>query len=197
MLTHPAIARHVRERIHLYNMLKGFFKVVSALWGFVLSSLASRSSHPTTLIGVSDLLKRHAAGHTNRKHQKGYLAHSKRVSQACKACAHAKLKCKEEKPCQRCHSKGILCEYNDAGDSRAQIWHEDSSANEQSVSSNVPATDVTMNHAPMTEHIENLEMPEMRDYVPSAVQDLDGWMPRSPLSANGHIDGRMGETRLS
>lgn len=78
-----------------------------------------------------------------------------------------------------------------------QIWQEDSSTNEQSVPSDAPATDTAMDQAPMSEHIQNLEMSEMRDYIPVAVQDLDRWMPRSSPSANGPVDGRMGEIKLS
>ncbi|KAL1620438.1 hypothetical protein SLS54_006225 [Diplodia seriata] len=51
--------------------------------------------------GRPDLLKRHAIGHDtdgNAKRQKRTLTQSSRVSQACKSCAYAKLKCEDEKP---------------------------------------------------------------------------------------------------
>lgn len=63
---------------------------------------------------VRDLLKRHAACHSDggsntirrrRQHNQAW-----RVSQACKPCAAAKLKCDEEKPCGRCLERGIPCE---------------------------------------------------------------------------------------
>ncbi|KAH7039036.1 c6 zinc finger domain-containing protein [Macrophomina phaseolina] len=65
--------------------------------------------------GRPDLLKRHATCHDtdgNAKRQKRTLTQSSRVSQACKSCAYAKLKCEDEKPCKRCQNKGIVCESN-------------------------------------------------------------------------------------
>ncbi|KAF2083821.1 hypothetical protein K490DRAFT_69422 [Saccharata proteae CBS 121410] len=66
--------------------------------------------------GRPDLLKRHAAGHdadgNTPKRQKRTLTQTSRVSQACKSCAYAKLKCEDQKPCKRCLAKGIACEYN-------------------------------------------------------------------------------------
>ncbi|RDL31062.1 Uncharacterized protein BP5553_09851 [Venustampulla echinocandica] len=71
----------------------------------------------------SDLLKRHALAHpSNRRHRKSHSPCPRRVSQACKACAAAKLKCKEEKPCQRCEAKGITCEYNEIDARTAGSW---------------------------------------------------------------------------
>lgn len=64
---------------------------------------------------ISDLLKRHATCHDtdgNAKRQKRTLTQSSRVSQACKSCAYAKLKCEDEKPCKRCQNKRIVCESN-------------------------------------------------------------------------------------
>ncbi|KAK8231817.1 c6 zinc finger domain-containing protein [Phyllosticta capitalensis] len=66
--------------------------------------------------GRPDLLKRHATCHdtdaNGAKRQKRTLVQSSRVSQACKSCAYAKLKCEDEKPCKRCRNKGIECESN-------------------------------------------------------------------------------------
>ncbi|KPM42896.1 hypothetical protein AK830_g3655 [Neonectria ditissima] len=63
--------------------------------------------------GRPDLLKRHAACHDgdekNGKRQKRQHQLSLRVSQACKPCATAKLKCDDEKPCGRCLQRGITC----------------------------------------------------------------------------------------
>ncbi|KFY88805.1 hypothetical protein V498_06665 [Pseudogymnoascus sp. VKM F-4517 (FW-2822)] len=61
-----------------------------------------------------DLLKRHAQSHADSpQHRKTCPSRPGRVSQACKACAAAKLKCNEEKPCRRCEAKGMTCEYNE------------------------------------------------------------------------------------
>ncbi|KAH6876532.1 c6 zinc finger domain-containing protein [Thelonectria olida] len=65
--------------------------------------------------GRPDLLKRHSACHEGEeksgKRQKRHHHQSLRVSQACKACATAKLKCDDEKPCGRCLQRGIDCTY--------------------------------------------------------------------------------------
>ncbi|KAK0101287.1 hypothetical protein ONS95_006464 [Cadophora gregata] len=71
----------------------------------------------------ADLLKRHASAHTdNSRRRKSNQPRAGRVSQACKACAGAKLKCKEEKPCQRCVSKGIRCDYNEQEHRNVESW---------------------------------------------------------------------------
>lgn len=67
-----------------------------------------------TLILSRDLLLRHSAIHAGE-----YSGHrspsgsqhplSRRVTKACKACARAKVKCHDEKPCCRCLKRGIRC----------------------------------------------------------------------------------------
>jgi hypothetical protein len=65
----------------------------------------------------ADLMKRHVANHENdndpaskrRKMDAGPGA--ARVSHACKACASARVKCEETKPCSRCRSRNLTCEY--------------------------------------------------------------------------------------
>ncbi|KAF4950878.1 hypothetical protein FSARC_13078 [Fusarium sarcochroum] len=58
--------------------------------------------------------RQHAAGHnaneSGSKRQKRMSNIAPRVSQACKACAAAKLKCDEDVSCKRCVTKGITCE---------------------------------------------------------------------------------------
>ncbi|KAI9732762.1 MAG: hypothetical protein M1834_003700 [Cirrosporium novae-zelandiae] len=62
-----------------------------------------------------DLVKRHAAGHDSepgqpKRQRRSYPpGQPGRVTQACKACATAKLKCEEEKPCRRCRQRNISC----------------------------------------------------------------------------------------
>ncbi|KAF2489321.1 hypothetical protein BU16DRAFT_496007 [Lophium mytilinum] len=67
-----------------------------------------------------DLLKRHVGTHgsdgsTGSTRESFNLAHSgqqsQRVHQACRACAAKKLKCSEQKPCERCAEKNIHCEF--------------------------------------------------------------------------------------
>lgn len=71
-----------------------------------------------------DLLKRHALIHleNDQQHHKTHLSRPRRVTQACRACAASKLKCKEKKPCQRCETKGITCEYNEIDSRLSGSW---------------------------------------------------------------------------
>ncbi len=62
-----------------------------------------------------DLLKRHITIHTSTE-----LSGKKRnirASQACSACAAIKVKCDQDKPCKRCHTKGLDCRVNADPDS--------------------------------------------------------------------------------
>ncbi|KFY95369.1 hypothetical protein V500_02820 [Pseudogymnoascus sp. VKM F-4518 (FW-2643)] len=78
-----------------------------------------------------DLLKRHVQSHTDsRQHRKICPSRPGRVSQACKACAASKLKCKEEKPCQRCEAKGMTCEYNETEAIVTRSWQQSSSSHD-------------------------------------------------------------------
>ncbi|KAF4334662.1 transcription factor Pig1p [Fusarium beomiforme] len=93
-------------------------------WGFIESLVHWHKDHLqdkpfrcqvcNKAFGRQDLLKRHAAGHnTNEpgsKRQKRTSNSAPRVSQACRACAAAKLKCDDDVSCRRCVGKGIACE---------------------------------------------------------------------------------------
>ena len=62
-----------------------------------------------------DLLKRHRSCHDaenegGRSSKRAYNSAS-RVSQACRLCAAAKIKCDDQKPCSRCSQRGVTCEY--------------------------------------------------------------------------------------
>ncbi|CAK7234543.1 hypothetical protein SCUCBS95973_008971 [Sporothrix curviconia] len=46
------------------------------------------------------------------RQNKNHVVHSRRVSQACKYCAAAKIKCDDKKPCNGCVQRGMTCEYN-------------------------------------------------------------------------------------
>ncbi|KAE9366284.1 hypothetical protein N431DRAFT_419464 [Stipitochalara longipes BDJ] len=60
--------------------------------------------------GRTDLLKRHAESHNSGKSpRRQQLSQTQRVAQACSACASAKLRCGNDKPCRRCQQKGIPC----------------------------------------------------------------------------------------
>lgn len=63
----------------------------------------------------ADLLKRHVANHTadesGLKKRKRTGDSPGRVSHACRACATARVKCEEQKPCSRCRIRSIACDY--------------------------------------------------------------------------------------
>ncbi|KZL68404.1 c6 transcription factor [Colletotrichum incanum] len=60
--------------------------------------------------GRLDILKRHEMTHGDESMTQ-LLDVGDRVSQACKMCKAAKVKCSERKPCVRCTGKGMRCEY--------------------------------------------------------------------------------------
>ena len=69
--------------------------------------------------GRQDLLKRHRVTHNQddgNRHPPGQESttqngrHSHRVLQACRPCAAKKLKCTEQKPCQRCRERNLSCD---------------------------------------------------------------------------------------
>jgi hypothetical protein len=146
-------------------------------------------------VNDSDLLKRHATAHVDgRRHHKSHLSRPGRVSQACKACAQAKLKCKEEKPCQRCETKGIRCEFNEAESKNAGSWGEGSSVNEEAPQREIRTkTAYDMNQR--NENSQNLNEGEVMDYMPPNNQALGDWTPRNAKHVTEHNDGMMGDSR--
>lgn len=59
----------------------------------------------------SDLLTRHEATHDrDAGKSKSFIRRSDRAAQACEACASAKAKCDDQKPCGRCRAKKLACQ---------------------------------------------------------------------------------------
>lgn len=77
----------------------------------------------------ADLLKRHAANHGSdssgkkRKRIGGESPNAGRVSHACRACAAARVKCEEMKPCTRCRNRNVTCEYGGDGAGSTAAMH--------------------------------------------------------------------------
>ncbi|KAI5465861.1 hypothetical protein BGZ63DRAFT_411326 [Mariannaea sp. PMI_226] len=71
----------------------------------------------------ADLKKRHEVNHENDSSKKRRRTTSSptagRVAHACKACAVARVKCQEDKPCQRCVRRGLTCLSSEAGSTAA------------------------------------------------------------------------------
>ena len=70
-----------------------------------------------------DLLRRHVANHDNDTPQKRRRTATSpgagRVTQACRPCAVARVKCDESKPCRRCVNRKLSCVASEAGSAAA------------------------------------------------------------------------------
>ena len=91
--------------------------------------------------GRADLLKRHRSNHdendsSTKRRRINSSPSAGRVAHACQACAKARVKCEESKPCTRCRNRNLTCEYasSEAGSAAAMhLLHL--SANGQGVTS--------------------------------------------------------------
>lgn len=76
--------------------------------------------------GRGDLLKRHRQNHqddpTGAKKRR-VTSTAGRVTAACQACARARVKCDEIKPCARCKNRNQTCEYSTSEASSAAAMH--------------------------------------------------------------------------
>lgn len=83
----------------------------------------------TKAFARADLLKRHAANHntdsegTKKRKRIGTLPAAGRVTHACRACATARVKCEESKPCSRCRNRNLSCEYGSSEAGSAAAMH--------------------------------------------------------------------------
>ncbi|PVH82824.1 hypothetical protein DL98DRAFT_413922, partial [Cadophora sp. DSE1049] len=69
-----------------------------------------------------DLLNRHVSTHERPTNGgKPIIRRTDRAGQACIACAAAKARCGDEKPCRRCQSKGIACETQNSSSQTGQF----------------------------------------------------------------------------
>ncbi|KAF5008273.1 hypothetical protein FDECE_5437 [Fusarium decemcellulare] len=127
----------------------------------------------------ADLKKRHQANHenddTSKKRRRTTTSPSAgRVTHACKACAAARVKCQEDKPCQRCLRRGLTCVSAEAGSAAAMHLmhlsanaHSNTSGDEQD-NSNLSA-DYPMTGVPdSTLHIQQgvMERPSPLEQTP-------------------------------
>ncbi|KAK4672909.1 hypothetical protein QC763_107150 [Podospora pseudopauciseta] len=90
----------------------------------------------------ADLLKRHRTNHQDdnsnkRKRLSSAALGAGRVAHACQACAKARVKCEEMKPCTRCKNRGITCEVASSEDAAMHLLHL--SANAHGFESHPPA----------------------------------------------------------
>ncbi|KAK3694630.1 hypothetical protein B0T22DRAFT_76305 [Podospora appendiculata] len=75
----------------------------------------------------ADLLKRHRANHQDDNGTKRRRISSSpgaaRVAHACQACARARVKCEEMKPCTRCRNRNMSCEHASSEDAAVHLLH--------------------------------------------------------------------------
>ncbi|KAK3310107.1 uncharacterized protein B0T15DRAFT_24611 [Chaetomium strumarium] len=75
----------------------------------------------------ADLLKRHRANHQDdngpKRRRFNIAPSASRVAHACQACAKARVKCEEIKPCTRCKNRGLACEVSSSEDAAACLVH--------------------------------------------------------------------------
>lgn len=58
----------------------------------------------------ADLLNRHQAAHDRPPAERPTIERGNRAAAACIACVNAKAKCQDQKPCNRCQSRGLSCQ---------------------------------------------------------------------------------------
>lgn len=100
--------------------------------------------------GRADLLKRHRANHDDdgngtKRRRINSSPGAGRVAHACQACAKARVKCEESKPCTRCRNRNLTCEYasSEAGSAAAMhLLHL--SANAHSSGATTPTSSAPM-----------------------------------------------------
>ncbi|POS78716.1 hypothetical protein DHEL01_v202900 [Diaporthe helianthi] len=78
--------------------------------------------------GRADLLKRHRANHDDdgngtKRRRINSSPGAGRVAHACQACAKARVKCEESKPCTRCRNRNLTCEYASSEAGSAAAMH--------------------------------------------------------------------------
>ncbi|KAK6602070.1 C6 transcription factor [Botrytis cinerea] len=85
----------------------------------------ARSSPPTPQqqpFNRVDLLNRHVATHErNLGQNRPEIRRTERAGKACIACAAAKAKCEEQKPCLRCRTKDLVCEISQQSHKKRRI----------------------------------------------------------------------------
>ncbi|KAM0481349.1 hypothetical protein ACHAPX_003453 [Trichoderma viride] len=104
-----------------------------------------------------DLLRRHVTNHENDSPKKRQrlvsTPNSSRVTQACRPCAAARVKCDETKPCRRCVSRNLACSSFETSPGSSSHLAQDAPAPNQppnSGSYTVPADSTsTLQNAPM------------------------------------------------
>ncbi|KAG5952381.1 hypothetical protein E4U53_000998 [Claviceps sorghi] len=123
-----------------------------------------------------DLLRRHVSNHDNNspsRRRRTNISHGAgRVSQACRPCAAARVKCDDSKPCQRCINRNLSCVYTEAA------LLSSNPHGHVSASGQVPVQDVGVSsvseHAAGSTNSSSPASPEQADSVLSAPDSISG-----------------------
>ncbi len=95
------------------NAYQGETACLQYVWLCVRSSVcyrsACRTSQPVVDVLCSDLLRRHSTRHADPLSQQAQESTRPRAAKACSSCSAVKLRCDDQRPCQRCQRRGLLC----------------------------------------------------------------------------------------
>ncbi|KAK4186449.1 C6 transcription factor RegA [Podospora australis] len=142
----------------------------------------------------ADLLKRHRTSHDNDNGTKRRRINSSpsasRVAHACQACAKARVKCEEMKPCTRCKTRGIACEVASSEDAAMHLLHLSAQAHNQEgapidrLGPSMPLKDVGSQHH---QHHPSALNSQSTTFSPLVVQNGPHRLDHTSLTT---IDGR-------
>ncbi|KAM3509203.1 hypothetical protein MY10362_000734 [Beauveria mimosiformis] len=133
-----------------------------------------------------DLLRRHVANHANdspaKRRRKQTSPGPGRVSQACRPCATARVKCEETKPCKRCVSRKLECVSSEVSHGQSKsIAHFPAEADHHTVSTE------SSEPSPTTHHLHNSN----RDTVSSVPAAHTNTTPGSHTTQLALEDGQL------
>ena len=120
-----------------------------------------------------DLLRRHVANHENDSPAKKRRVNSSpgagRVSQACRPCAVARVKCDESKPCRRCVNRKLECIFSE-GASLSAVHH-----------GHIPSNTHGISHE-SSHSIGEVQVPELVNSSSPASHSQPNSTPSGPVS---------------
>ncbi|KAK0127676.1 hypothetical protein ONS96_007195 [Cadophora gregata f. sp. sojae] len=154
-----------------------------------------------------DLLNRHVSTHERPTNGgKPIIRRTDRAGQACIACAAAKARCGDEKPCRRCQTKGIACETQNSTHNTQHSQTHPSSSRQASI----PSSRITHVTNPsresngadavvQSEHLGTLPYPPAPNLydIQTTQRNLDhGFGPAGQPYGVGPLDGNISDPHL-
>lgn len=136
--------------------------------------------------GRADLLKRHRGNHEDdaggtKRRRINSSPGAGRVAHACQACAKARVKCEEVKPCTRCRNRNLKCEYasSEAGSAAAMHLLHLSAHAHSTTPSPQPSALAAPRMDPLSHNSASGVMPTQHRSVP-----ISGLAPAAPKMTN-------------